>query len=322
MTYLTLIAGLILLLGGAEVMVRGAVTLARKLEISPMVIGLTVVAMGTSAPELIVAVEAALEGAAGIAVGNVVGSNIANILLILGVSGLIYPIASNPKAMKRDGSMLGIMTLLFALICWQGVVGFWSGTILLVLFLIFIGHSYWREAHAEDPEAAELHAKEAAEFEDVKGGVPVALVATIGGIAILILGSDFLVKSGIELARQWGVSEEVIGLTMIALGTSLPELAASAVAAYRRHTDVALGNVVGSNLFNMLAVMGAAALVAPLPVAKQILQFDLWVMLFATLLLVAFALTRQMLSRLEAGLLFIIYLAYIGLQAKGVESLL
>lgn len=134
MTYLTLIAGLILLLGGAEVMVRGAVTLARKLEISPMVIGLTVVAMGTSAPELIVAVEAALEGAAGIAVGNVVGSNIANILLILGVSGLIYPIASNPKAMRRDGSMLGIMTLLFALICWQGVVGFWSGTILLVLF--------------------------------------------------------------------------------------------------------------------------------------------------------------------------------------------
>lgn len=322
MTYLTLIAGLILLLGGAEVMVRGAVTLARKLGISPMVIGLTVVALGTSAPELIVAIEAALEGAAGMAVGNVVGSNIANILLILGVSGLIYPIASDPRAVKRDGSLLGIMTLLFALICWQGVVGFWSGAVLMALFVLFLGYSYWRETHAEDPEAAELHAKEAEEVEPLKGGVPIALAATIGGIAILILGSDFLVTSGVTLARDWGVSEEVIGLTMIALGTSLPELAASAVAAYRRHTDVALGNVVGSNLFNMLAVMGAAAMVSPLPVAKQILQFDLWVMLSATLLLVVFALTREMLSRLEAGLLFILYFVYIGLQAKGVESLL
>jgi len=322
MIYLTLIAGLILLLGGAEVMVRGAVTLARKLGISPMIIGLTVVALGTSAPELIVAVEAALEGAAGMAVGNVVGSNIANILLILGVSGLIYPIASNPAAMKRDGTLLGVMTLLFTLICWQGTVDIWSGAALLALFFFFLGHSYWRETHAEDPEAAELHAKEAEEIEALKGGVPIALAATFGGILVLVVGSEFLVTSGVELARTWGVSEEVIGLTMIALGTSLPELAASAVAAYRRHTDVALGNVVGSNLFNMLAVMGTAAMVAPLPVAKQILQFDLWVMLFATLLLVVFALTRQMLSRLEAGLLLLIYIVYIGLQAKGVEALL
>jgi len=322
MTYLTLLAGLVLLLGGAEVMVRGAVTLARKLDISPMIIGMTVIALGTSAPELIVAVNAALEGAAGMAVGNVVGSNIANILLILGVSGLIYPIACDPKAVMRDGSLLGINSLLFALICWQGIVGFWSGAVLIALFMIFLGYSYWRETHAKDPEAAELHAKESEEFEDLKGGVPMALIATFGGIAILILGAEFLVDAGVELARAWGVSEEVIGLTMIAIGTSLPELAASGVAAMRKHTDVALGNVVGSNLFNMLAVMGTAAMVAPLPVAKQILHFDLWIMLIATILLVVFALTRQKLSRLEAGLFLVAYIAYIGIQAKGVESLL
>ena len=322
MTYLTLLAGLVLLLGGAEVMVRGAVTLARKLDISPMIIGMTVVALGTSAPELIVAVNAALEGAAGMAVGNVVGSNIANILLILGISGLIYPIACDPRAVKRDGSLLAINSLLFALICWQGIVGFWSGAALIFLFMVFLGYSYWRESHAKDPEAAELHAKEAEEFDNLKGGVPIALIATVGGIGILVLGSEFLVDAGVELARAWGVSEEVIGLTMIAIGTSLPELAASGVAAWRKHTDVALGNVVGSNLFNMLAVMGAAAMVAPLPVAHQILNFDLWVMLISTILLVIFALTRKELSRLESGLFLVTYIVYIGIQAKGVESLL
>jgi cation:H+ antiporter len=322
MDYLTLALGFVILLGSAELLVRGSVTLARLFGISPMVIGMTIVALGTSAPELVVSVNAAISGSGGLAIGNVVGSNIANILLIVGASGLIAPIMCDPNTFRRDGTVLAVSTVIFAILCWQGVLGMFAGVTLLGLFFGFLYYSYWRETHQADPEAAELHTQEGEEIEGLNGSPWVAAAATLAGLGLLAFGADLLVDSGVSIARDLGVSEEVIGLTIIAIGTSLPELAASAVAAFRGHTEVALGNVVGSNLFNMLGVMGVVGVVQPIPISAQILNFDLWAMLAATAILLLFLTTRHSLSRLESVLLLLGYGAYITVQAIGVEKVL
>ncbi|MGB0748568.1 MAG: calcium/sodium antiporter [Magnetospiraceae bacterium] len=322
MMYVQAIIGFALLLGAAEILVRGAVSLARILGISPLVIGMTVVAFGTSAPEFVVSGQAALDGVAGIALGNVIGSNIANIMLILGVAGLIMPIKVNPKMLRSDALILIAVTALFVVLCLAQALGLIGGVILLVAFIAFLVTSYVRETRSRNPEA-QMHAQEAEEVEALKGGPWVAAAATVGGLAGIIFGADLLVTGGTEIARTFGVSEEVIGLTMIAIGTSLPELAASAVAARRGHADVAVGNVVGSNLFNILGVMGVAAVLAPAPIAiaDQIFQFDLWVLAGATVILLPFLTTNLRLDRWEAGLLLGGYVLYIAVQAIGVDRL-
>ncbi len=320
MDYLILIVGFVILLGSAELLVRGAVTLARHWGISPMVIGMTVVALGTSAPELVVSLDAALSGAGGLAIGNVVGSNIANILLIIGATGLIAAIPCDPAMFKRDAIVLGASSIIFATLCWQGSLGRVSGGILVIMFFAFLFYSYWREKNQEDSKSAELHAMEGDEIEDIKGPIWISVVSTLAGLGLLVFGAELLVNSGIVIARDLGVSEEVIGLTMIALGTSLPELAASGVAAFRGHSDVALGNVVGSNLFNMLAVMGPVVMIQPIEISEQILNFDIWVMLAATLLLFVFMAFRGRVTKIEATFLLGSYIAYIAVQAKGVEN--
>ena len=320
MMYLQIFAGFVVLIGGADILVRGAVSLADRMGISPMVIGMTVVAIGTSAPELVVSVNAALEGATGLAVGNVIGSNIANVLLVLGVACILMPILDRPAALKRDGAMLLFGTLLFVGLCLSGTLDTIAGILLIIGFFCFIGVSYWRETH--EPGMGEDHVQEVEDLQGWPSSMGGAIVAVVGGLIGLAVGSELLVDGGTDLARQFGVSEEVIGLTLFALGTSLPELAASIIASTKGHADVGIGNVVGSNLFNILGVAGVAALTAPLPVAGQITQFDIWVMLASTAVLVPVLVFGWRITRLT-GLLFIVgYVSYIWAQTHGVSKIL
>ena len=320
MMYLQLIAGFVLLLGGAEFLVRGAVALAHRLGVTPLVIGMTVVAFGTSAPELVVCVDAALSGASGIALGNVVGSNVANILLILGASALLMPVAA-ASGMARDNAVLMGGSVLFAGLAWYGTLGLWQGLVLLVAFFGFLGYSYRREVLSDIGAAGA-----AIDAASQVGGRPMALwlasVLLVGGLAGVIYGADLLVEGGVSVARSLGVSEEVIGLTLIAVGTSLPELAASVVAAVRGHVEMVLGNVIGSNLFNLLGVAGTAAVVAPLAVPDQIREFDLGVMLGATALLIVCLMAGRRIGRPEGMLFLVVYAAYMAIQSYGFPSLM
>lgn len=321
MTYFQVLAGFVLLLGGAECLVRGAVGLARRLGISALVIGMTVVAIGTSAPELVVSVRAALGDAPGIALGNLVGSNIANVLLILGAAGLVAPVMASPDSRLHDALVLLGGSVLFAGLCWQGMLGLGSGLVLLAAFAGFLGFYYWRETRDNGAEARE-RVEEIEELSVLEESLWRAWLAVLVGLAGILFGADNLVDGGIEMARQFGVPEEVIGLTLIAVGTSLPELAASLVAAFRGHADVALGNVVGSNLFNILGVVGVVAVMTPLPVAAQIRHFDLWIMLAATGLVIPFLIGHWRFGARAAALFLTAYAGYIGVQAYGVARFL
>jgi cation:H+ antiporter len=321
MMYLKVAIGFVLLLVAAEFMVRGAVALAKKSGISPLVIGMTVVAIGTSAPELVVGLQAGFAGAPGLALGNIVGSNIANVLLILGAAGLIAPVVSKHGALVGDAVVLVGGSILFAFFCMQGEIGVPSGAILVTALALFLYLSYRRERE-EGGADAELHVDEVDEVGELPDSALVVWVALLGGMAGIIYGADLLVDGGVDIAREFGVSEEVIGLTLVALGTSLPELAASVVAAVRGHADVAIGNVVGSNMFNILGIGGVVAMVTPLPVSNQVMTFDLWVMLGATALMLPVLLWGWRLSRPAAILFLALYAGYISIQAIGVEQVL
>lgn len=315
-----ILIGFILLLGGAEFLVRGSVALARRFGMSPILIGMTVVSFGTSAPEFVVSIQAAISGSGSMALGNVVGSNIANVLLILGVAGLVRPIAMKGVLLLRDGSALLGGSLLFAVLAWFDVITLWSGVMMFSLYLAFLVFSYWQEITA-DNGSAQIYAQEVEEFQSLPKkpwGMWGAVVAGIFGVGY---GADLLVAGGTGLARSFGVSEEVIGLTMIAFGTSLPELVTSVVAAVRKHAEVAIGNVVGSNVINILGVAGAASIFAPLRVPAQITGFDLWVMLASTVLLAAFLVGGWRFGRVYAGLFVAAYIAYIAVQATGAPIL-
>jgi len=322
MMYLMIVAGFVFLLGGAEVFVRGAVAIAARLNVSPLLIGLTVVAFGTSAPEMLVSLDAALAGSGNMAVGNVIGSNIANLLLIVGAAALVKPIMVKPMAMLGDTAMLVGGSLLFALFCWYGEIGMWQGAILLIALFAFLGNSYRREVSGADPEAAELHIQEIEEYKGLGGATWVLWMTLLAGLAGLVFGADLLVEGGVAVAREYGIPEEVIGLTVLAIGTSLPELAASIVAALRGHSDIAIGNVVGSNMFNVLAVVGLVTMVTPLNAPAQILEFDLWVMLAVTIFMIPYLLGQLRLGRVASALFLTAYAAYISLQAYGVSGAL
>lgn len=320
MTYLLLIIGSVFLLGGAEIMVRGAVQIATRFGLSSLLIGMTVVAFGTSAPEMVVSMNAAFAGTPGIALGNVVGSNTANILLILGATCLLTPVLVDPKAVMRDGIMLLAASVFFVGIALLGRIESMVGVVMFGALIIYFVNSYYRERN-NGSASAKLHERETEEFKDIKVNMALAWGLFIVGVGGVILGADMLVKNGSEIARALGVSEEVIGLTIIALGTSLPELATSVVAALRGHTDVAVGNIVGSNLFNLLFVAGGVSAVHPLDVPEQIQRFDLWVMLGATIFLFSYLSLGKRFGKTEGVLLLGAYGGYISLQAYGVSNL-
>ncbi|MQX36050.1 calcium/sodium antiporter [Roseospira navarrensis] len=321
MSIVFLIAGVVLLPVGSNRLVSGAVALSERLGISPLVVALTVVAFGTSLPELVVCVQAALSGSPGIAVGNVVGSNIANILLILGAAALLKPIACDPKSVTRDGLIMVAATALFVVLALAGLIPRWQGGIMLALLVAYVLFSYWRESSGKDP--AEGHLAEVEEFEGLKNRPWSVIVgAILLGLVGVVAGAHLLVTGAVDIARVLGVSEEVIGLTMVALGTSLPELAVAVAAAYKGHSDVALGNVVGSNIFNILAILGATAVVVPIEIPPQILRFDLWAMSAFTLVLIPIMLTGRRIGRAEAGLFLVAYAGYTAIQYVGVDRIL
>jgi len=307
--------GLVLLALGGELLVRGAVGMAARLGISPLLAGLTIVGFGTSMPELATSVQAAMAGSPGIAVGNVVGSNIANILFILGVSALILPLTVNPKSFRRDSIALGGSALLCTGAVVSGVLGPLIGVGLLACLVGYIWYAYKSESAADD---AECHRHEA-EAEDrpvppdtgpaVLGGMIVA------GLAAAIFGAGWLVDGATVLASAAGVSESVIGLTVVAIGTSLPELIACVVAVLRKHEDVALGNVVGSNIYNVLGILGTTSIIQPIEVPAEIAGFDIWVMLGVTALLIVQLRSGWKLTRIEGALLVALYAAYTALLA-------
>ena len=317
MSYLFVAAGLCLLLFGGESLVRGAVDLARRLGVSPLVIGLTIVAYGTSAPELLVSLDANLAGAPGIAIGNVVGSNIANILLIVGASAIIYPITCSSGGLNVNSVVLLTATFLFFGLGLTGSIEAWAAVPLLGLLFGFTIYSY--NTGRKNPEAAE--SLEAEGYENGNTPLPRSLAILAFGLVGVVLGSHLLVTGAVELARDFGVSEATIGLTLVALGTSLPELATAVVAAYRRHPEVALGNVVGSNLFNTLGIMGIVPLFGALPVPEAVIGFDFLVMLAATLIFVGWGAVCRTFGRIMAALFLCAYVGYIACHYFGISAM-
>ncbi|MDX5362877.1 MAG: calcium/sodium antiporter [Pseudazoarcus pumilus] len=312
MFVLMFFAGLVCLVLGAELLVCGAARLAAGFGVSPLVVGLTIVAMGTSSPELAVSIGAALDGESGIAVGNVVGSNIFNVLFILGVSALIIPLAVSTQVVRQEVPIMIGASLLLIVFAFDRLIGAFEGVVLLALlaaYTVFLVVQS-RAAGAQ----GEVDAMPAATG---MRGVLWQLGLIVAGLALLVVGADWLVAAATAFARAFGVSDLVIGLTIVAAGTSMPELATSIVAALRGQRDIAIGNVVGSNTFNILGCLGVTALVAPggLPIADAVMHFDAWVMLAVAVACVPVFLTGRSIARWEGALFVLYYVAYAGYLA-------
>lgn len=312
-----LVIGLALLTAGAEGLVRGAAALAFRLGLSTLVIGLTVVAFGTSAPELLVCVRASMAGQSGLAVGNAVGSNIFNTGAILGIAAIIYPISCSATVVKREVPIMilsGFLLLTATLVGTQvGQLDRSEGIIFVLIWIGYLAYAY-RVAKRERPEVLEAHHLELAPDDPEKilrGRLWLDLVYLGGGLALLAFGADLLVEGAVELARLAGVSELVIGLTIVGAGTGLPELATSVVAAVRKHSDMAVGNVLGSNIFNIVLILGVSSTIAPLDFEPSVLHRDMPVMIFLFVLCLPLMFTRGKISRLEGTLLLALYVAYV-----------
>jgi cation:H+ antiporter len=311
MLYLSLIAGLALLLASGELLVRGSVAVATRLGVSALFIGITLVGFGTSAPELMASVIAALQGAPGIAVGNVVGSNIANVLLILGVAASVRRLPNAGGAYRRDAIVMVLAACLLAALALMGEIGRIPGAALLTALVAYVAITYRIERDRADASAS-MHEAEAESHAAPAGwSLGFASMVTVAGLAGVMGGAALLVHGSIELARHFGVSETVIGLTMVAIGTSLPELVVSTVAAMRGQGDVAVGNVLGSCIYNVLCIIGITALVQPIDVPSEILHYDVWVMIASALVLIGFVATSRPIGRVVGAGFLAAYGLYI-----------
>ena len=301
---LLVLGGFILLGGGGEGLVSGAVSLADRLKVPPLIIGLTVIAFGTSAPELTVSIQAAFQGQPDIAVGNIIGSNISNMLLVLGISALIQPIIVEGKELSRDGIFMLLVTLGFCFVAFYGDI-----TRLVALGMIWVIGFYtvylYRLGSDEDAT------QEVSENLLAGASVFVCLVILALGTIAVVWGADLLVKGAVILATEFGVSEGVIGLTVVAIGTSLPELAISILAALRGHAALAVGNIVGSNIYNILLILGVTGLVHPIAIAPDFLLIDIWMLLGVSGLTVFLLSCQQGISRVFGGLFLVTYIIYI-----------
>ncbi|MDH3742525.1 MAG: calcium/sodium antiporter [Hyphomicrobiales bacterium] len=293
---LSLLGGFILLLLGGEFLVRGASGLASRLGVPALVVGIIIVGFGTSAPELVTSIEAALNGAPGLAVGNIIGSNIANILLILGAGSLIYPMACSRDSLFRDGGLVIGTALLLAAAGYAGGLTRMIGIAFIAGLALYMWFLFTRERR----KAFAVAALAGHDSPPIDENCPVmwkCVVFTVAGMVSIILGGKFLVDGGIALAKAWGVAEEIIGLTIIAIGTSLPELATTVVAALRRHSEIALGNVLGSNVYNVLGIGGATATISPLAISPEVMRLDIPLMVGLSIGMVAIGAYWNGLSR-------------------------
>jgi len=310
MYFIYLIIGIVLLTLGGEALIRGSLAAAGRLGITPLLSGLVIVGFGTSAPELVVSIDAAINNRPEIALGNIVGSNTGNILLILGLCAVITPMAVKPLILRRDAITVVVTSLLFVFLAWDTSVTRIDAALLLLLLVAYLVWAYWTESRQATVPVT-LHQAEAQELTALPRTALSICAAVIAGLLFLIVGARVLLSGAIGIAEGLGVSESVIGLTLVAAGTSLPELSISVIAAMRRHADVAVGNVLGSNIFNLLGVLGFAALLQPLPVHARMLQFDQWVMVGTALLLMLFLVTGRRISRFEGMVLLSGYIAYV-----------
>jgi cation:H+ antiporter len=308
------LGGFLFLFASGELLLRGAVGLARIFGLSPLLIGLTVVAAATSMPELMVTTTAGLGGLTDVGVGNVIGSNIANILLILGAAAVIRPIPTHPRMVRRDAGAVLIATALFIGFGVTGPLGWIHGAVMIALLGFYIWFSYRNEVAAVSRDETPGAEADLADLGWTPAGTGLALGTVAAGAGGLVLGSDLLVEGAVTIARAAGISESVIGLTLIAFGTSLPELATAVIATRHGHTALALGNALGSNIFNILLVLGVLVLIAPVQLAAEVLRFDIWVMAGVVVALILVMLSGRRISRLEGGLFLALYAAYIGIQ--------
>ena len=307
MAWFFVVLGLVTLLLAGDFLVRAAVNLALRLGISVLVVSLTVVAFGTSAPELLIVLSAMADDAPGLAMGNIVGSNTANILLVLGLPALAAGLYTTGFDTKKAFIFMILATVLFIALAFMGPFSWWHGGLMLAVLAAILLDQAWTVRRVSRVAVA---------TEDLNGvdtsmpGWKITLYLLFGLVG-LPLGAKVLVVNAEIIAQEFGVPETAIGLTLIAVGTSLPELATTTVAAIRRQADVALGNVIGSNMFNLLAIIGIAALVGPIPVADEFLRFDLWVMLAASFLLIPFVFFGQNITRIWGAALTLLYMAYL-----------
>ena len=306
MSILLVVVGLVLLFFGGDFLVKGAAGLALRANIPPMLVGLTVVAMGTSAPELLVSFQAAIEGKGDIAMGNVVGSNIANIALILGITALIFPLTLSKKILTNEwlAMMLASLGLLFFL--QDGELSQMEGAIFVFVLVSYIIQQFYI-SRKKTVVLADLDIPADAQSKSIY----VLLAFIVGGSVALIFGARWFLDGAIAIAQNFGISDRVIAITLIAFGTSVPELAASVIAAYRRHNDISLGNIIGSNLFNILAILGISSSTVPISVSDAIVDRDLYWMIGISALILPFTLIRSKLGKTEGAILLGVYVFYI-----------
>ena len=307
MDWLYTIVGLVILLLAGDSLVKGAVNLSLRLGVPALIVSLTIVAFGTSAPELLISVQAIWDGVPGLALGNVVGSNTANVLLVLGIPALLATMHTSECDTRSSYLQMMGATALFIIICFMGPLTWISGIILLTALAAMLIYA---------ARVANAHRKACIDDEEIEGadpslGWPKIAVFLVLGLIGLPLGANLLVEGATNIAREFGISETVIGLTLVAIGTSLPELATTVVAALRRQADVALGNVIGSNMFNLLGIMGVASLVGEIPVDPQFLRFDLWTMAAASALLIPFVFLKKDITRVWGVILTALYVIYL-----------
>ncbi|MCB0802273.1 MAG: calcium/sodium antiporter [Flavobacteriales bacterium] len=308
MEYLLLVTGFVVLILGGEFLVRGAVSLALKLNISPLVVGMTIVSFGTSAPELLVSIEAAITGHPDVSMGAVVGSNISNISLVLGLTVLIFPISISKNTLKIDWPLMMVASILLYILCLDGVIDFKEGILFIAILASFTAWLFIKSRKKGEIVNADLDIDVE---QSVKTNIWRDLLFLLLGFTGLFYGADWLIGSVVEIATNHGISEKLISVTVVAFGTSLPELVTSCMAAFRKETDISIGNLIGSNLFNILAILGITSLIEPIAVSDSINHFDMYYMLGISLLVFPLMYFGRKVGRLKGLLLVSVYIIYI-----------
>ena len=306
-----ILAGFLLLMFGGDTLVTGAVNVAKRLNMPAIVIGIVLVGFGTSVPELLTSVQANMQGYPGIAVGNVIGSNIANILLVAGAGAILVPIVADKGDLQRDGLVLGLSSLMFLAAAYSGLISYGLGLLFVVALVVYVAYLGISTRRTAREEKKALQDAENATVEDPPKSLGMAIVYTLGGIALTVLGADLLVRGATDIATNYGISDTIIGLTIVAIGTSLPELATAIMAGIRGQSDISVGNIIGSNIYNILAILGITALIKPLVIDPSVLNFDIWVMLASSAALLILPFIIGTIGR-KTGIVFLIaYAVYL-----------